>query len=25
MRAEFVQALWNIVNWRDIAQRFEAA
>jgi len=25
VRAEFVQALWNIVNWRDIAQRFEAA
>jgi Fe-Mn family superoxide dismutase len=25
VRADFVKALWNIVNWDDVAQRFAAA
>jgi Fe-Mn family superoxide dismutase len=25
VRAEFVGALWNVVNWPDVAARFEAA
>ena len=25
VRADFVTALWNIVNWQDVAARFEKA
>ncbi|MCL6094405.1 MAG: superoxide dismutase [Actinobacteria bacterium] len=25
MRADFVNAIWNVINWPDIAARFEAA
>jgi Fe-Mn family superoxide dismutase len=25
VRAEFVEALWNVVNWPDVAERFEKA
>ena len=25
VRADFVDALWNIVNWDDVAARFEKA
>ncbi len=25
VRADYVKAFWNVVNWEDVAQRFEAA
>jgi Fe-Mn family superoxide dismutase len=25
VRADYVDALWNIVNWADVTRRFEAA
>ena len=25
VRAEFVEALWNLVNWPDVARRFDQA
>ena len=25
VRADYVKAFWNVVNWEDVAQRFAAA
>jgi Fe-Mn family superoxide dismutase len=25
VKADYVKAFWNIVNWENVAQRFEAA
>jgi Fe-Mn family superoxide dismutase len=25
VKADYVKAFWNIVNWADVAKRFEAA